>query len=88
MPYGPTALSATLHRVEPVRTERVDRVAGHLLAHGDRGERMGERGPGRLGLEDRLGLLVEVGAGGGIGCRLGLGDEVLETLIAPFGPVR
>ena len=62
-------------------------VAGDLLAHRHEDERVVERDPRRLLLEDHLRLLVELRALGLVGGLLRLGDQVVELLVAPLGAV-
>src|SRR5215204_5822133 len=81
-------LALDIHAIEGVAREGRKLVVDDLLADRHQLNGMGDREPGRLFLEDRLGLLVELGALGLVGGDLRLHDDVVERLIAPLRDVR
>ena len=72
---------------EAVMAERAHHVAGDLGAHRHHDQRMVERGPRRLALEDDLRLFIEGRALGLVGDDLGVVHELVELLVAPLRAV-
>src|SRR5437667_75410 len=64
--------------------ERAELEADDLLAHWLELHRMRDGEPRRLLLEDDLRLAIEVGALLDVGRVLGLDDQIVERLVAPF----
>src|SRR5512147_2239697 len=83
-PFPSDALLLDIHTFEDVGAQRMDLEADDLLAHRHIDDRVRDRDPGRVVMEDHLSLHIELGALRGVGGLLGFVDQGREVLVAPL----